>query len=377
MHKAIDVVRVIEVLVLAGRSTTNRLIVGSILLTLCMLGGARAQIAEDAFGVWLNPENQSLVEFYRCGDGLCAKIVKTVDGQDVDHMNPNPAKRNQPIIGLVVMGNAKKDGTKNWSGSLYNRYDGKTYSGTITVKSRNEVDLSGCVAAVICKTTTFTRLLASSAEAPRARPYVSFPPWAGERPAMPARYVSKEFTAQEVFRAVAPSVYLVVAGRSIDALSKGVGVLGTVVAVSEHHALTNCHVIENQPFIALIDEAANRAFNATVTRAHQPSDRCFVKVDGTLMPIAGVRSVKGLAVGERVYTIGNPSGLTNSLGEGLISGLRTRHGILYVQTTAHISRGSSGGALVDARGTLVGITSFLLKDAQNLNFAIAAEDYWK
>ena len=64
-------------------------------------------------------------------------------------------------------------------------------------------------------------------------------------------------------------------------------------------------MIEKQPFIALIDEVANRAFNATATRAHQPSDRCFVKVDGTLNPIAGVRRVKDLAVGERVYTIGN------------------------------------------------------------------------
>jgi hypothetical protein len=38
---------------------------------------------------------------------------------------------------------------------------------------------------------------------------------------------------------------------------------------------------------------------------------------------------------------------------------------------------SSGGALVDAKGSLVGITTFLLKDAQNLNFAIAAEEYWR
>jgi serine protease Do len=77
-----------------------------------------------------------------------------------------------------------------------------------------------------------------------------------------------------------------------------------------------------------------------------------------------------------VYTIGNPSGLSKTLGEGLIAGLREQNDIRYVQTTAQISRGSSGGALVDSKGALVGITTFLLKDAQNLNFAIAAEDYW-
>ena len=84
-----------------------------------------------------------------------------------------------------------------------------------------------------------------------------------------------------------------------------------------------------------------------------------------------------MEVGERVYTIGNPSGLSKTLGEGLISGLRQRDGIQYIQTNAQISHGSSGGALVDSKGALVGITTFLVKDAKNLNFAIAAEEYWR
>ena len=44
------------------------------------------------------------------------------------------------------------------AGTLYNRADGKSYSGTVTVKSKSALDLSGCVAAVFCKTTTFTRV---------------------------------------------------------------------------------------------------------------------------------------------------------------------------------------------------------------------------
>ena len=58
---------------------------------------------------------------------------------------------------LVIMENAKKSGAK-WSGTLYNRENGKSYSGTITVKSKDAVDLSGCVAAVLCKTVTWTRI---------------------------------------------------------------------------------------------------------------------------------------------------------------------------------------------------------------------------
>ena len=130
-----------------------------VVLGLTMASGrASAQAAEDAFGVWLNPENQSNVEFYRCGEGLCAKVTKVSDGQKTDDKNPDPAKRTRPIVGLVIMEGAKKSGDNKWSGTLYNRADGKSYSGTITVKSKSMLDLSGCVALVVCRTTTWTRV---------------------------------------------------------------------------------------------------------------------------------------------------------------------------------------------------------------------------
>jgi uncharacterized protein (DUF2147 family) len=131
----------------------------TLLLAAAMARGvAHAQTAEDAFGVWLNPENQSNVEFYRCGEGLCAKITKVSDGQKTDDKNPDAAKRNRPIVGLVIMEGAKKSGANTWSGTLYNRADGKSYSGTVTVKAKNSLDLSGCVALVVCRTTTWTRV---------------------------------------------------------------------------------------------------------------------------------------------------------------------------------------------------------------------------
>ena len=119
---------------------------------------ALAQTAEDAIGVWENPENKSHTEFYKCGDGVCGKIVKAVDGQKTDDKNPDPAKQKRPIVGLVIMQGAKKTGANKWSGTLYNRADGKEYSGTVTVKTKTTLDLSGCVAAVFCKTVTFTRV---------------------------------------------------------------------------------------------------------------------------------------------------------------------------------------------------------------------------
>jgi uncharacterized protein (DUF2147 family) len=119
---------------------------------------AKAQTAETAFGVWEHPDNKSHVQIYKCGSGLCAKIVKVVDGQKTDDKNPSPELRKRPIVGLVIMNGAQKTSSSQWKGDLYNRADGATYTGTLTVKSKNALGLQGCTAVVFCKTVTWTRV---------------------------------------------------------------------------------------------------------------------------------------------------------------------------------------------------------------------------
>ena len=76
-------------------------------------------------------------------------------------------------------------------------------------------------------------------------------------------------------------------------------------------------------------------------------------------------------VGATVYAIGSPEGLSSSLSQGIVSGFRElNEGSRWLQTTAPISHGSSGGPLVLADGTIAGVTTLTRKDAQNLNFAI-------
>lgn len=77
------------------------------------------------------------------------------------------------------------------------------------------------------------------------------------------------------------------------------------------------------------------------------------------------------------WAVGSPRGLEHTLGDGLISGLRSTKLGRYVQTSAPISPGSSGGGLFDEAGNLLGIRTFMLKESQALNFAIAAEDFWQ
>src|SRR6185369_2980916 len=88
-----------------------------------------------------------------------------------------------------------------------------------------------------------------------------------------------------------------------------------------------------------------------------------------------IRPYVDVKVGERVYTVGAPQGLELSLAEGIVSSKRTIDGGRFVQTSAPMSSGSSGGGLFDAYGHLVGITTSMLKNSQNLNFAIPAEEY--
>ncbi len=114
--------------------------------------------AEDAFGTWRDNEKGSIVKVYSCGGGLCAQIVKTKDAGAKDVNNPNPALRNRPIAGLVIMSGARKTGENKWQGTIYNREDGQRYSGSLTVVSKNQLQLEGCVAGgLFCKSRIWTR----------------------------------------------------------------------------------------------------------------------------------------------------------------------------------------------------------------------------
>ncbi|MCZ6859213.1 MAG: serine protease [Alphaproteobacteria bacterium] len=151
---------------------------------------------------------------------------------------------------------------------------------------------------------------------------------------------------------------------------------GSAVVISPSSLLTNCHVVKDRPIIAIVQEKEVK--EARVAAADPSTDRCILAVDeANLVPVKGVRLFLGMKIGERVYTVGAPSGLELTLGEGIISGLRPSKTGRFVQTTAPISPGSSGGGLFDNSGNLIGVTTFLLKEAQALNFAIAAEDYWR
>ena len=187
--------------------------------------------------------------------------------------------------------------------------------------------------------------------------------------------VDKKLSSQDLFRQVSRSVLWV--EREVHA--GGSTTYGSAVAISENLVLTNCHVVgTGKEPLRVGDTEQNLTENVELEAADFDADRCVLQVKGLqLRPIGGVRLISNLEIGETVYAIGNPRGLRRTISQGLISGVRDLEDARFVQTTAAISPGSSGGGLFDARGNLVAITSFTLKNSQELNFAVPAEDFWK
>ena len=155
---------------------------------------------------------------------------------------------------------------------------------------------------------------------------------------------------------------------------------GSAVAIDEHRLITNCHVIKGASDLTLAYEKKH-LMSAELIAADGPRDLCVLRTAATLPAyVKGFRRFDDLAVGEEVFAIGSPEGYDRSITDGLVSGKRKARGprrgmSRIIQTSAVITRGSSGGGLFDARGNLVGVTSFVSIDGGHLGFAISIEDY--
>ena len=208
--------------------------------------------------------------------------------------------------------------------------------------------------------------LANAAAPRRAAEPLALPPW--PRPA-PAR----DIPAAEVFAANQAATWRVVVESGIPGRGPA---QGSAVAVGPRHALTNCHVVRAGAAIRLM--RGRDALPASLSAMDLEGDRCVLQTEADrLTPIGHLRPHADLRVGERVYAIGAPHGLELTLTEGILSALRSRAGVALVQSSAPVAPGSSGGGLYDARGNLIGITTFGVGRQGGLEFAIAPEGFWQ
>ncbi len=141
--------------------------------------------------------------------------------------------------------------------------------------------------------------------------------------------------------------------------------------------VTNCHVIMGDTyFIKAQTEDGQEFYLSKVVAYDLNADIAILSVEtGVNANLARlpVGDSSTLDKGSKVVAIGSPLGLINSVSTGVYSGSVTEDGQTYLQFTASISHGSSGGALFNDHGEVVGITSASYVEGQNLNLAIPIE----
>ena len=175
--------------------------------------------------------------------------------------------------------------------------------------------------------------------------------------------------AESVFESAWRSVVVVIAGDSQG---------GGVVVNEPNQVATNCHVVDESPHDIRVYKGENRRavrdapHSAKIVSGDRERDVCILFVPGLWAIPAKIRPVAELEIGEAVYAVGTPKGLDFSISNGIVSQLRKEAGenAPLIQTNAAISPGSSGGGLFDSQGRLVGLTTWKIREGENLNFAV-------
>lgn len=145
--------------------------------------------------------------------------------------------------------------------------------------------------------------------------------------------------------------------------------LGTGFFIDNGTIITNYHVIEEASRISVHMRNGENFDVSYVLGYSKELDIAILRIPTTndvLKP-----NQHGVTVGETVYTIGSSLGLTDTFSDGIVTNsLRELEGTTYIQTNAAMSKGNSGGPLLNAYGEVIGINTMYLVDGQNLNFAI-------
>ena len=144
---------------------------------------------------------------------------------------------------------------------------------------------------------------------------------------------------------------------------------GSGIIVSNGKILTNYHVVEGATTVYAKTSTGKKLSIDGMYGSEATLD--LICLSAPSAAVANILvSTKPPVVGERVYAIGNPEGLSNTISEGIVSAIRQFSGQNMIQITAPISPGSSGGPIINNSGEVIGIAVGAISSGQNLNFAI-------
>jgi serine protease Do len=162
--------------------------------------------------------------------------------------------------------------------------------------------------------------------------------------------------------------------RDRRSLSLGSG----VVISADGYVITNNHVVGENVREITVAMSDKRAMKGTVIGVDPTTDIALLKINVKGLPVVPWGDSSQLKVGEWVLAIGSPYQLNQTVTAGIVSAVgRTGLGFAdyedFIQTDAAINRGNSGGALINARGELVGINTGIFSESggyQGIGFAV-------
>ncbi len=183
---------------------------------------------------------------------------------------------------------------------------------------------------------------------------------------------SQTLSAENIYKKVSDAVVVILAYDYNDELAKqGSG----VIINDKGYVVTNYHVLAGNERIEVLHNKEILPY-LDIIGIDVERDILILQLENNKIPAIKIGDSKTINIGQRVYAIGSPMGFENTISEGIISGLRNydQLGGNFIQITASISPGSSGGAVVNDKGELIGISTLTAKEGQNLNFAIPIDE---
>jgi S1-C subfamily serine protease len=168
------------------------------------------------------------------------------------------------------------------------------------------------------------------------------------------------------------AIVTIVMANDDKPIAQGTGFLVT----ADGAVVTNYHVIAmgNVALVKFADGSISPVDG--VLTSNKVRDLAIIKIHSKTLPILTLGNSDQMQIGEEVVAIGNPLGLELTVSNGILSGVRTdeKAGGKFLQITAPITHGSSGGPLFNMMGEVVGITTLGFEGSGNLNFAIPIND---
>jgi S1-C subfamily serine protease len=188
-------------------------------------------------------------------------------------------------------------------------------------------------------------------------------PFAIEAPAQ-----EPESVAARIARENLPSVVTLIALDDRDQpLALGSGFFITRDGV----LVTNAHVVGGAARV-LVRWRGQNGVAVKILNFAKKYDLVTIQTSFAATPPVLLADSETAAAGQDIIVLGSPQGLEGTVSTGIIGGLRTIGGVRYLQITAPISPGSSGGPVFDSQGRVIGISTATSAKGQNLNFALPA-----